>query len=123
MPLRRATATDRPCVLSLGSGLHGRDQDPARSIGLLHHGHVRDRLRLFPDYGAETPIWSRYGMVPFSCLAISPELCAELIAWKDEALDPSHPLAERSEEAWEAAGRLLAARLAEETGLDVDLDV
>lgn len=29
MRLRRATATDRPCALSLGSRLHGSRQDPA----------------------------------------------------------------------------------------------
>lgn len=84
---------------------------------------MRDRLRLFPDYCAETPVWSRNRMVPFSQLEISDALRADLIAWQNEALDPSDERAERSEEEWEAEGRMLAARLAEETGLRVDLDI
>ncbi len=62
-------------------------------------------------------------MVPFSQLEISDALRADLIAWQNEALDPSDERAERSEEEWEAEGRMLAARLAEETGLRVDLDI
>jgi hypothetical protein len=104
-------------------GQGGARRTPALPVGVFHHRYVQDRLRLFPDYCAESPIWSRYGLVPFSHLAISPELRADLTAWKDEALDPSHPLATRSEKEWKAAGRLLAARLAEETGLKVDLDL
>lgn len=87
------------------------------------NGGMRDRLRLFPEYAAETPVWSRRGMVSFSRLKISDALRADLIAWQNEALDPSDERAERSEEEWEAEGRLLAARLAEETGLRVDLDI
>lgn len=75
-------------------------------------GAVRNRLRLFPDYGAETPVWSRGGVVSFSQLKITDALRLDLIAWQNEALDPSDERAERSEEEWAAEGRLLAARLA-----------
>jgi hypothetical protein len=84
---------------------------------------VRDRLRLLPDYGAESPVWSRHGMVPLSRIAISEALRADLIAWNEEALDPSHALARRSDEEWEADGRTLAARLSDETGLEVVFEV
>ncbi len=84
---------------------------------------MRDRLRLFPDYGAESPVWSRRGMVPFGQLHISDALRGDLIAWRNESLDSSDERAERSEEEWEAEGRELAARLAKETGLRVDLDI
>lgn len=65
---------------------------PSRHYGLVivwlvwPVGHqdirVRDRLRLFPDYGAETPVWSRDGMVSFSRLKISDALRADLISWR-----------------------------------------
>lgn len=89
-------------------------RDPRESLtGILdlrHDTEVRNRLRLFPDYGAESPVWSDRGMVSFSQLAISEALRADLIAWQAEGLDSSHPLALRSEEAWETEGRLLASR-------------
>ena len=84
---------------------------------------MRKHLRLFPDYCAETPVWSRDGMVPFNQLRISAALRTALVEWQNEALDPSHPRAHRAEEEWEADGRLLAVRLAEETGCRVDLDI
>jgi hypothetical protein len=62
-------------------------------------------------------------MVPFGQLHISDALRADLIAWRNEALDSSDEGAELSEEEWEAEGRRLAARLAQETGRRVDLDV
>lgn len=65
-------------------------------------GAVRDRLRLFPDYGAETPVWSRRGMVSFNQLKITDSLRADLVAWQKEALDASDERAERSEEEWAA---------------------
>jgi hypothetical protein len=85
--------------------------------------NVRERLRLFPDYGAETPIWSKYGMVSFDQLGISESLRAALVDWQNEGLDPAHLRAGRSEDDWEADGRVLAQRLSEETGAPVDLDV
>lgn len=84
---------------------------------------MRDRLRLFPDYGAETPVWSRDGMVSFSRLKISDALRADLISWQNEALNRSDERAARDADQWEAEGRLLAARLTEETGPCVDLDL
>ncbi len=83
---------------------------------------VRDDLRLFPDYGAESPVWSRRGNIPFRRLSISDELRSDLIGWRDEALEPSHQVPRRTEEEWEAAGRLLAVRLAKETGCAVHLE-
>ncbi len=83
---------------------------------------MKGRLRLFPDYGAESPVWSQEGLVPFSELQISDALRADLIAWRNEALDPGSERARRSEEHWEAEGQLLAARLAHETGLSVGLE-
>lgn len=80
------------------------------------------RLRLFPDYGAETPVWSERGQVSFAQLNISDALREALIAWQREALDTEHPRAGRGEEGWLADGLVLAERLSEEIGLPVDLD-
>ncbi len=98
-------------------------QDVAHRSNDGQNGEVRDPLRLFPDDGAESPVWSRLGRVPLSQLAISESLAADLMAWQEEALDPLHPLADRSEDEWEADGRILAARLIQETGRQVDVYV
>ena len=112
-PIRRALAKDRAVRT-----------EAATTAWVIHQdGGMRDSLRLFPDYGAESPVWSRGRLVPFSQLRISDALGADLIAWRNEALDPSDERAECSEEEWESEARQLAARLAEETGRRVDLDV
>ena len=56
-------------------------------------------------------------------LQISEALRAALRDWQDEALNPGHPLAHRTEDEWEAAGRTLAEQLAVETGVPVDLEL
>jgi hypothetical protein len=81
-----------------------------------------ERLRLFPDYGDESPVWSRKGRVELATLGLSEALREALVDWQTEALDPLHPLASQAERAWDSAGRRLAIRLAHETGCTVEVD-
>lgn len=100
----------------------GTSRAVARSRSRLgRHDRVKP-LRLFPEEGAESPIWSDGGNVSFDQVRISDSLRIALINWSNEALDAGHPDAARSEDEWEAEGRLLAARLQEETGAPVICD-
>lgn len=80
---------------------------------------MSDHLRLFADDGAETPVWSRDGQVPWAQLAITPALREALIDWQREYQDEDHPRHSRSEAEFEADGVVLAGRLAAEIGRPV----
>jgi predicted dienelactone hydrolase len=76
------------------------------------------KLRLFPDYGGDSPVWSSAGRVPLDELRISVELVVALRAWQRENEESGG-----SEEEYEAEGHRLAEWLERETGVNVVLDL
>jgi hypothetical protein len=77
-------------------------------------------LRLLPEYGEGSPVWTDRGRMLAPALGISTSLWRELLDWQSEAYDEAWAGPDRSGEEWDEAGRRLAARLAEETGLPVE---
>ena len=84
---------------------------------------VADHLRLLPEYGSESSVWSSAGPVSLEDLGICESLRAALVDWQNEALNASHSRALRTEAEWEADGRALSERLSAETGQPVILDL
>lgn len=83
-------------------------------------------LRLYPDYGSDSPVWSSDGRVALPQLHISAALADALRAWQVEGLegqgDPGQD-EEKSEEEYAREGQRLADWLSRETGFDVTLDI
>ncbi len=76
----------------------------------------RDALRLYPEEGGAGPVWTTRGPLALSELRLSDSLAAALEAWQGDYESDELGL---SEDAFDAMGKDLAQRLANETGREV----
>lgn len=82
-------------------------------------------IRVFPDYGADWPLWEDGLMFPDD-YALSTELTAELRDWVDFWEANFHHLSGWNEPAlragWIASGREITERLRAEVGADIEVE-